>query len=61
MIDTEGTTEDIKVTIPPYPAMQLGDTVILHCDGHTHDYTIDEDEVNNVIEIEISFADAKKI
>lgn len=61
MIDTEGTTEGIKVTIPPYPDMQPGDTVILHWDGHTHDYTIDENEVNNVIEIEIPFADVKKI
>lgn len=61
MIDTEGITEGIKVTVPPYPAMQTGDIVILHWDGHTHDYTIDEDEVNNVIEIEIPFADAKKI
>ncbi|TKI80404.1 hypothetical protein [Bacillus mycoides] len=61
MINTEGTTEVIKVTIPPYPAMQPGDTVILHWDGHSHDYTIDEDEVNNAIEIEIPFVDAKKI
>ncbi|WP_241139249.1 hypothetical protein [Bacillus mycoides] len=61
MIDTEGATEGIKVTIPPYPAMQPGDTVILHWDGYTHDYTIDEDEVNSSIEIELPFADAKKI
>ncbi|TFZ10403.1 hypothetical protein [Bacillus cereus] len=61
MIDTKSVSEGIKVTIPPYPDMQPGDTVILHWDGHTHDYTIDEDEVNRAIEIEVPFANAKKI
>ncbi|PQZ42201.1 hypothetical protein CQZ94_30275 [Bacillus sp. MYb209] len=61
MIDTEGASEGIKVTIEPYPAMEPGDRIEIFWDGRTHDYTIDEDEVNQSIEIEIPFTDAKKI
>ncbi|ARC27474.1 MULTISPECIES: hypothetical protein [Bacillus cereus group] len=61
MIDTKSVSEGIKVTIEPYPDMQVGDRIEIYWDGHTHDYTIDEDEVNNAIGIEIPFADAKKI
>ncbi|MBK5431732.1 hypothetical protein [Bacillus sp. TH25] len=61
MIDTKSASESIKVTIEPYPDMQVGDTIQIFWDGRRHDYTIDEDEVNNAIGIEIPFADAKKI
>ncbi|PGO63393.1 hypothetical protein CN980_27185 [Bacillus cereus] len=61
MIDTKSASEGITITIQPYPDMQVGDRIEIYWDGRTHDYTIDEDEVNNAIGIEIPFADAKQI
>ncbi|MCZ6943753.1 hypothetical protein EJ131_25225 [Bacillus mycoides] len=61
MIDTEGTTEGITVIIPSYPDMQPGDIIEVYWNGRTIDYTIDKDEVNNEIEIQVPFADVKKI
>lgn len=61
MIDTEGASKGIKVTIEPYPDMEPGDRIEIVWNGRTLDYTIDEDEVDNAIEIEVPFADVKKI
>ncbi|KMP23661.1 MULTISPECIES: hypothetical protein [Bacillus] len=61
MIDMKSAREGIKVTIEPYPDMQVGDRIELIWNGRTLNYTIDEDEVNNAIEIEVPFADVKKI
>ncbi|WP_257154677.1 hypothetical protein [Bacillus thuringiensis] len=61
MIDTKSASEGIKVTLPPYQDMGPGDVIQIYWNGYTHDYTIDEDEVNNPIEIDVPFADVKKI
>ncbi|MFB5253024.1 hypothetical protein ACE38F_22210 [Bacillus mycoides] len=53
--------EGNKVTIEPYLHMQPGDRIEVVWSGRTIDYTIDEDDVNNTIEIEVPFADVKEI